>query len=57
MTKLWEFLVDILKDTEMKARIIGVQAMISSLKFYFGCQLGGRLLGQTDHLSRPQRRI
>ena len=36
----------------MKAQIIGVQAIMKSLKFYFGSQLGERLLGQTDNLSR-----
>ena len=52
LIELWEFSVDIVKDTEMKARIIGVQAIMKSFKFYFGCQLGERLLGQTDNLSR-----
>ena len=36
----------------MKARIIGVQAIMKSFKPYFGCQLDERLLGQTDNLSR-----
>ena len=35
----------------MKAWIIGVQATMKSFKFYFGCQLGERLFGQTDNLS------
>ena len=52
LIELWEFSVDIVKDTEMKAQIIGVQAIMKSLKFYFGSQLGERLLGQTDNLSR-----
>lgn len=36
----------------MKARTIGVQAIMKSFKPYFGCQLDERLLGQTDNLSR-----
>ena len=52
LIELWEFPVDIVKDTEMKARIIGVQAIMKSFQLYFGCKLGERLLGQTDNLSR-----
>ena len=52
LTEFWRFSVDIVKDTEMKGRIIGVQTIMKSIKFYFGCQLGERLLGQTDNLSR-----
>ena len=36
----------------MKARIIGVQVIMKSFYFYFSCQIGERLLGQTDNLSR-----
>ena len=42
--ELWGFLVDIIKDTEMKVRMIGTQALMKPFKFYFGCQLGERLL-------------
>ena len=35
----------------MKAQIIGVQAIMNSFRFYFGCQLGERFFGQTDNLS------
>ncbi|XP_068671396.1 uncharacterized protein [Montipora foliosa] len=40
------------KDTEMKARIRGVQSMMTTFNFYFGCTLGEQLLRQTDNLSR-----
>ena len=38
-------------DTAMKARIRGVQAMMTSFDFFFGCSLRERLLKQTDNLS------
>ena len=41
-----------IKDTEMKARIRGVQSMMTTFNFYFGCTLGEQLLRQTDNLSR-----
>ena len=34
--------VNIVKDTEMKARIIDVDAIRKSFKFWFGCQIGER---------------
>ena len=52
LTELWGFLVYVVKDTEMKARLIGAEAIKKSFEFYFGCQLGERLLDQTDNLSR-----
>ena len=48
---LWDWSLTILTDREMKARIRGVQAMMSSFDFFFGCSLGERLLKQTDNLS------
>ena len=35
-----------------EARIRGVQNMMTSFNFYFGCTLGEQLLMQTDNLSR-----
>ena len=40
------------KEDRNKGRILGAQAKMKSFKFYFGCQLGERLLGQTDNLSQ-----
>ena len=48
---LWDWSLTILADTEMKARIRGVQAMMTSFDFFFGCSLRERLLKQTDNLS------
>ena len=41
-----------LKDTDMKASVRGVQAMMPNFMFLFGCSLGERLLKQTANLSR-----
>ena len=35
----------------MKARIIGVNTMMSKFNFLFGCTIGKTLLNQTDNLS------
>ena len=50
LTDLWDWS---LPDTEMKARIRGVQAMMTSFDFFFGCSLGERLLKQIDNLNSP----
>ena len=49
---LWDWSLIVSKDTEMKARIRGVQSMMTTFNFYFGCTLGEQLLRQTDNLSR-----
>ena len=49
--ELWEWSLDICKDTEMKARIRGVQGMMTTFPFYFGCTLGAFILKHTDNLS------
>ncbi|XP_029212425.2 uncharacterized protein LOC114976181 [Acropora millepora] len=46
-----EWSLDICKDTEMKARIRGVQGMMATFPFYFGCTLGAFILKHTDNLS------
>ena len=53
LTDLWDWSLTILTDTEMKARIRGVQAMMTSSDFFFSCSLGERLLKQTDNPSSP----
>ena len=52
LLELWDWLLTMSKDTEMKARIRGVQSMMTTFNFYFGCTLGEQLLRQTDNLSR-----
>ena len=51
LMELWEWSFDIYKDTEMKARIRGVQGMMATFPFYFGCTLGEFILKHTDNLS------
>lgn len=50
LTDLWEFVIDIVEDTEMKALIIGKQTIFKSFKLRFGWQLGERSLCQADNL-------
>ena len=49
---LWEWSLNNLKDTEMKARVLGVQSYMHTFKFAFGCALAENLLKQTDKLSK-----
>ncbi len=49
---LWDWSIDNLYDTEMKARIRGVQANMPTFDFVYSCSLGILLLRQTDNLSR-----
>ena len=51
LMELWEWSLDICKDTEMKARIRRVQGMMATFPFYFGCTLGAFILKHTDNLS------
>ena len=48
---LWEWSIKHLKDTEMKARVIGVNTVMSNFSFFYGCALGEFMLQLTDHLS------
>ncbi|XP_068725038.1 zinc finger MYM-type protein 1-like isoform X1 [Montipora capricornis] len=52
LMELWDWSLTVSKDTEMKARIRGIQSMMTTFNFYFGCTLGEQLLRQTDNLSR-----
>ena len=47
---LWEW--SIKHDTEMKARVIGVNTVMSNFSFFFGYALGESMLRLTDHLRR-----
>ena len=51
LMELWEWSLEICKDTEMKARIRGVQGMMTTFPFYFGSTLGAFILKHTDNLS------
>jgi len=48
----WEEAVDIVKDTEVKARITGVAVKIMEFDFLFGLMLVERVLKHTDNLSK-----
>ena len=52
LMELWLWSLDNVKDTEMKARIRGVQSYTGEFKFLFGCHLGKIILVQTDNFSR-----
>ena len=49
---LWEWSIKYLRDTEMKARVIGVNTVMSNFSLFYGCALGEFMLRLTDHLSR-----
>lgn len=48
---LWEWSLSKVKDTEMKARIRGVQAYMPKFEFFFGLSLGEVILRNADNLS------
>ena len=48
----WEEAVDLVRDSETKARINGVSAQMRKFDFLFGTLLGEMLLQHTDNLSR-----
>ena len=54
LMNLWEWSLTVLKDTDMKAMVRGVQAMMPNFRFLFGCALGERILKQTDNLRSLQ---
>ena len=49
---LWVWSLEVLHDTEMKARVRGVMAHMPTFDFVYACLLGTMLLKQTDNLSR-----
>ena len=52
LSDLWKWSLSILKDPEMKARVNGVQTMMSKFNFLFGCITGKITLTHTDNLSK-----
>ena len=52
LMNLWDWSLETLSDTAMKARIRGVQVQMPIFDFLFGCFLGILLLRQTDNLSK-----
>ena len=49
---LWEELKDSVTDSEIRARVIGVDVTMSKLNFLFGLLLAEKLLQHTDNLSK-----
>ena len=56
LLSLWGESIDIVRDTEMKARIQGVAAQMKKFDFFFGVSLGLLILRHTDNLSRTLQR-
>ena len=49
---LWEEARDVAKDSDVRARIIGVQATMTKFEYLFGVMLGECILSHTDNLSK-----
>ena len=50
--ELWDWSLTTVTDTDMKARIRGVQAHMQKFEFFFGSSLAELLLRNADNLSR-----
>ena len=50
--ELWPECLDCTKDTETKARILGVEAQMKTFNYLFGVLLGEVIVRNTDNLSR-----
>ena len=48
----WEEALEAARDTETKARIIGVATQMRSFEFFFGAVLGEKILCHSDNLSQ-----
>lgn len=51
LLQTWEEAVTIVRDTETKARIQGVEAQMKTFEYVFGCMLGELILRHSDNLS------
>ena len=54
--KLWDWSQDHVRDSDMKARIIGVQTKMQSFSFFYGLQLAIVVLSHSDNLSSSLQR-
>lgn len=52
LNDLWDWSLQTVKDTDMKARIRGVQAHMQKFDFFFGSSLAEVLLRNADNLSK-----
>ena len=56
LLELWDESLEVVRDTDMKARIQGVAAQMKKFDFFFGVSLGLLILRHTDNLSRTLQR-
>ena len=49
---VWEEFLDVVRDSEIRARINGVQHCMTTFEYFFGIFLGELLLKHTDNLSK-----
>ena len=56
LMKLWDWSQDNVSDSDMKARIIGVQTKMQSFSFFYGLQLAILVLSHSDNLSTSLQR-
>ena len=52
LQELWDEALEVAKDSDTPAWIVGVQYMMTTFEFYFGLRLGERILKHTDNLSK-----
>jgi len=52
LQETWDEAVEAVKDTESKARILGVSAQMQTFQFFYGVVLGELILRHCDNLSR-----
>lgn len=52
LLETWQESLTVVKDTDMRARILGVSAQMNTFAFLFGAMLGQLLLRHSDNLSR-----
>ena len=50
--RLWEDSLEIVRETDMRARIIGVNSCMKTFNFFFGVVLGELVLSHSDNLSK-----
>ena len=49
---LWDWSLQATSDTEIKGRLQGVNAVMSTFQFLFSCSLGKIIVKQADNLSK-----
>ena len=52
LQEVWDESLDVVKQTEMLARIIGVSSRMKTFNFFFGLVLGQLVLRHSDNLSK-----